>query len=372
MHSKIIMAYYSILDFQKEPFSNTSDPRLFYHSRQHLEVLQKLEISIRLKRGLNLVMGDVGTGKTTLSRELIRKIQDDETMVHHLILDPGFNSAKDFLTHLIQLFTGQTPKDSENETQLKERIKTHLFSRSVHGNTITVLLIDEGQKATLPILEALRELLNFETNDEKLLQIIIFAQNEFASFLEGNENFKDRINFQYNLTSLGFKESKGLIQYRLNSSFTPGKKRTIFTGPAYWGIYTNSKGSPRKMVNLCHQVILAMIIQKKKKAGFSLVQSCIKKRALAGTKKTSVPAKRVALWGLVLVALIFAFYAGQRYEPLIKLSNAMSKITALLVEKKMFEKPELPMDTPMTFPVEYPATFQPEQQAVPPPKGSAL
>jgi len=366
------MDYYSILDFQKEPFSNTSDTRLFYHSRQHLEILQKLEISIRLRRGLNLVMGDVGTGKTTLSRQLIRKIQDDDTMDHHLILDPGFNSAKELLTHLIQLFTGRTPKDSENENQLKERIKTHLFARSVHGNIITVLLIDEGQKASLSILEALRELLNFETNEEKLLQIIIFAQNEFASLLVGNENFKDRINFQYSLTSLGFKESKGLIQYRLNSSFAPGKKRTIFTGPAYWAIYTSTKGSSRKMINLCHQVILAMIIQKKKKAGYSLVQSCIKKSALAGAKKTSVPVKRLALLGLVIVALISAFYAGQRHELLIKLSNAMSKITALPVEKKMPEKPELPMDTPMSFPVEYPATLQPAQQPVPPPKGIVL
>jgi len=90
------MDYYKILDFQKEPFSNTSDPRLFYHSRQHLEILQKLEISIRLKRGLNLVMGDVGTGKTTLSRQLIRKIQDDETMEYHLILDPGLTLQRNF------------------------------------------------------------------------------------------------------------------------------------------------------------------------------------------------------------------------------------------------------------------------------------
>lgn len=307
------MAYYSLLNFENEPFSNTPDPRLFYHSRQHLEILQKLEISIRLKRGLNLVIGDVGTGKTTLSRQLIRKIQNDETVNHHLILDPGFDSARDFLAHLTQLFLGQAPKNSENETQLKEGIKNHLFTRFVEGGINTVLLIDEGQKASLPILEALRELLNFETNDEKLLQIIIFAQNEFASLLEAVENFQDRINFQYSLSPLGFMESKGLIQYRLNQSFVPGKAEALFTGSAYWAIYRRTKGSPRKMVNLCHQVILAMIIQKKKKAGFFLVQSCVKKKVVQ--EKRSLSVRRIALGALIIAALVSGFYAGQNYVP---------------------------------------------------------
>ncbi len=332
------MAYYSLLDFQNEPFSNTPDPRLFYHSCQHLEILQKLEISIRLKRGLSLVMGDVGTGKTTLSRQLIRKIQEDETVDHHLILDPGFDSARDFLAHLNQLFTGQAPENSKNETQLKERIKNHLFARSVDEGTNTVLLIDEGQKASLPILEALRELLNFETNDEKLLQIIIFAQNEFAHLLEGFENFKDRINFQYSLASLDFKESKGLIQYRLNQSFAPGKARTLFTEPAYWAIHNYTKGSPRKTINLCHQVILAMIIRKKKKAGFFLVQSCKKKRAVADASKTASQARRFALGGLIITALVLGFYARLNHGPQMKIFGAMPETMALLVEQKVPEK----------------------------------
>ncbi len=341
------MAYYSILNFQKEPFSNTPDPRLFYHSRQHLEILQKLEISIRLKRGLNLVMGDVGTGKTTLSRRLIRKIQDDEKLDHHLILDPGFDSAREFLSHLNQLLTGQVTENLENETRLKESLKTHLFSKSVDENITTVLLIDEGQKASLPILEALRELLNFETNDEKLLQIILFAQNEFASVLEGIENFKDRISFQYRLTPLGFKESKGLIQYRLNHSFTPGMARSLFTGPAYWTIHRNTRGSPRKIVTLCHQIILTMIIQKKEKAGYLLVRSCIKKSSVANTDKLAVPAGCFfVLGGLIIAALISFFLAGQRHEPQRQISGAMPETMTLTVIKKMPERPLNPGDSP--------------------------
>ena len=71
------MDYYKLFDFKIEPFSNSPDTRLFYHSKQHNEILQQLEISIRLKRGLNVVIGDIGTGKTTISRQFIQKISNE-------------------------------------------------------------------------------------------------------------------------------------------------------------------------------------------------------------------------------------------------------------------------------------------------------
>jgi len=271
------MDYYKLLDFKIEPFSNSPDPRLFYHSRQHLEVLQNLEISIRLKRGLNVVIGDIGTGKTTISRQLIQKISNDAAIDYHLILDPGFNSIHGFLTHILQLLKKEPLEGNLDENSLKEQIKAHLFSQGVDGNINTILVIDEGQKLSLESIEVLRELLNFETNDQKLLQIVIFAQNEFEHALNKVKNFQDRINFRYNLTDLNFKESKGLIQYRLNQSFVQGKQQPLFSLAALMAIYLATKGSPRKMVTLCHQVILSLIIKNKKKAGICMVRTCVKK-----------------------------------------------------------------------------------------------
>ena len=80
------MDYFSILHLEKEPFSNSPDPSFFFKSRQHQDCLQKIELALRLKRGLNVVMGDVGTGKTTLCRQLIRRFREDETVETHLIL----------------------------------------------------------------------------------------------------------------------------------------------------------------------------------------------------------------------------------------------------------------------------------------------
>ncbi|MFH1154508.1 MAG: AAA family ATPase [Pseudomonadota bacterium] len=268
------MGYYGTLNLAREPFSNSPDPGLFYNSSQHLEALQQLEISIRLKRGLNVVTGDVGTGKTTLSRQLIQMFSRDDTVNMIVILDPGFNRVIDFLSYILQLFKGTPPPRSLDENQIKEQIKNFLFTQSVDLGKLTVMIVDEGQKMTIPCLEALRELLNYETNDHKLLQIIIFAQKEFNRVLNSLENLRDRVNLHYSLGALNFRDTRGLVLYRLEQSFEAGKKVPIFSLGALWVLYRASQGYPRKIVKLCHHVILAMIIQERKKADFFLVRSC--------------------------------------------------------------------------------------------------
>jgi len=276
------MEYYRSLHLEKEPFSNSPDPGLFFNSRQHRDALQKLEISIRLRRGLNVITGDVGTGKTTVCRQLIRKIAHDDTIRYFLILDPGFSSAREFLACILEHFTGKAPEKEENssEIQLKEKIKTYLFSKGVDEDTTTVLMIDEGQKLPQFCLETLRELLNYETNNKKLLQIIIFAQKEFDPMIAGMENFVDRINFRYAFSPLGFRETKALIEYRIEQSAQPGafaeKRLPRFSFPAFWAVYRLTRGFPRKIINLCHHVVLAMIIRNKSTAGYFFVHSCAK------------------------------------------------------------------------------------------------
>ncbi|MBI9089049.1 MAG: AAA family ATPase [Desulfobacterium sp.] len=283
------MEYYRILNLEQEPFSNSPDPGLFFNSKQHLEALQMLEISIRLKRGLSVVTGNVGTGKTTISRQLVKRISDDPELNYFLVLDPGFKTVNDFLGYLLNLFTGENPLPEEDENSTKERIKNVLFTQGVDKKITTVLIIDEGQKLPVFCLEALRELLNYETNDQKLLQIIIFAQMEFDDAVAGLDNFKDRINFRYSLGPLTFRETRGMIQYRLERSGVPGTKGTIFSSLAYLAVYRFTKGYPRKIVNLCHHIILALIIQNKSRAGWFLVRACglkvfPKKRVSSGFK----------------------------------------------------------------------------------------
>jgi len=266
------MDYFSI-----EPFSNSPDPEFFYHSRQHLDCLQKLELSLLLRRGLNVIIGDVGTGKTTLCRQLIRRFAQKEEIETHLILDPHFLNASEFLSTVTKMLVGKKPAAGSLDWQIKEHIKQYLFRKGVDQKKTVVLIIDEGQKIPAFCLEILREFLNYETNEYKLLQIVIFAQKEFESTIRKYPNFADRINLFHLLKPLGFNDTRLMIKFRLEKSSNARRQLNLFTYPALWAIYRISAGYPRKIINLCHQSILSMIIQNRSKSGYFLVRACARR-----------------------------------------------------------------------------------------------
>ncbi len=272
------MDYFKILNLEKEPFSNSPDPDFFYRSRQHVDCLQKVELSVRLRRGLNLIVGDVGAGKTTLCRRLIRKFASDDKIDTHLILDPGFDSPMEFLLAVAEIFNAELPGKDAGERRIKEIIKQNIFRRGVDEQKIIVLIIDEGQKLPLPCLEILREFLNFETNQHKLLQIVIFAQREIDKRLENYKNFADRINLYHILRPMNFSDTKAMIKYRLEKSAqSSGRVFNPFSRLALWTIYRFTGGYPRKIITLCHTSLLTMIIQNRTTAGLRLVRSCVKR-----------------------------------------------------------------------------------------------
>ncbi len=313
------MEYYRTLHLEKEPFSNSPDPGLFFNSRQHRSALQKLEISIRLRRGLNVITGDVGTGKTTVCRQLIRKISGDPAIRYFLILDPAFSSPSEFLACILHHFSGAPVTDvPDNELALKEMVKNHLFAAGVDQNITTVLMIDEGQKLPLFCLETLRELLNYETNNNKLLQIVIFAQKEFNQMIAGMKNFVDRINFRVTFLPLNFTETRELIRFRIGHSACPdqfGSSRVPkFTFSGFWAVYRVTKGYPRKIINLCHHVLLAMIIQDRQTAGSFFVHACAGEVFPNYQEKTKVSLMPTASVMAAVIIFFLAFHANTLIE----------------------------------------------------------
>jgi general secretion pathway protein A len=295
------MNYYNILNLKKEPFSNSPEPEFLFQLSQYNDCLQKLEMAVRLRRGINVVIGDIGTGKTTLCRKLIQNFSSTSTdateIETHLLLDPAFNNAVEFLqTVSLMLGIKDSNDDSKSEWHLKERIKDYLFDKGVDEKRIVVLIIDEGQKIPENCLEILREFLNYETNTFKLLQIIIFAQKEFQAVLKKKANLSDRVNLIYHLNPLNFKQMKAMINYRLSVAGNFKKVPSLF---GFWGlfaIYMATRGYPRKVVILCHQVILKMIIRGKKRADWFLVRSCI--------NENESPALRRIRWALACLCII--------------------------------------------------------------------
>ncbi len=300
------MDYYSILNLRREPFSNSPDPDFFFKSRQHFSCLQKIELAVRLRRGLNVVIGEVGTGKTTICRQLFRRLSMDSQMETHLILDPTFDNAIDFLSQVAEMISGNKPPVKSNPWQLKEIIKHHLFQKGIEKGEIVSLLIDEGQKLSSFCIEILREFLNYETNDYKLLQMVLFAQEEFVQHLVEHANFSDRINFFSTLKPLNFQDTRLLVQYRLTLASRNNSAPPLFTWLAYWIIYRKSKGYPRKIIHLCHQSLLAMIIQNKRQIGYKLAKSCARRALNRVENKPVVSLQNVSLllsMGLLIMVL---------------------------------------------------------------------
>lgn len=301
------MEYFKLLNLDKEPFSNSPDPDYFFKSRQHKDCLQKLELSLRLRRGLNVVIGEVGTGKTTLCRQMIKRFSRDEEFETHLILDPHMADPAVFLKTVAQMFEREPHVSVDNGADYKEFVKQYLYKRGVEENRVVVLIIDEGQKIPVPILEILRELLNYETNEYKLLQIVIFAQREFELILDQHANFADRINLLHVLGPLSFKDTRLMIDYRLQKAGAEGNLASMLSFPALVAIYRATGGYPRKIVNLCHRIMLAMIVKNRKRAGWRLVRSCIT-RTTAKTSAGWWPKAAGAL--LVVMGVVGIAYTG--------------------------------------------------------------
>ncbi|MDD5583213.1 MAG: AAA family ATPase, partial [Candidatus Marinimicrobia bacterium] len=225
----------------------------------HKECLNLLEISIRTQRGLSVVIGGIGTGKTMLSRILLRRFYKyDPRYEFYLILDPSWNSELDFLKYLIDLF--DIPEKGNSIVVCKDIIENYLYEKGVEEKKVLVLMIDEGQKISSENLELIRTLLNYETNRYKLIQVIFFAQPEFQELLKKHPNFADRIAMGYTLKPLSREDAIAMIRHRLKIA---GAKDGInfFTEGALELIYLNSKGYPRKMISLCHDCLIEMIRQ---------------------------------------------------------------------------------------------------------------
>ena len=270
------MNYFASLGLAREPFSNSPDPNFLYDSRQHATCLQQLEISVRLRRGLCVVTGEIGTGKTTLCRRFVRLLGQDSGIRVHLLLDPYFATGEAFLRVLFGFFTGREPAPGLSAWQLKEGIKKCLFHQGVKEGRLSVLIVDEGQKLTPECLELMRELLNYETNAQKLLQIVVFAQREIEPVLEEMENLLDRVNCYHRLTPLDFSETRAMIRYRLQEAAADrSAPPDLFSKLGYWAVYRASRGYPRRIVRLCHKVVLELLIRRSARAGWRMVRACV-------------------------------------------------------------------------------------------------
>lgn len=280
------MSYYRVLGFEREPFSTSPDPEFFFSAREHDRALTNVLIELRLKRGLSVVLGDVGTGKTTLSRKLVQDLRKREDCLFHMMLDPSFESRAAFTHALVKNFGIPLENPQPTLTELREALERFLFQKGVVENKTVILIIDEAQKLDMVSMEVLRLLLNYETNQFKLLQLVLLGQIELLTSIQQIPNFMDRISFKTRLNPLDYDETKEMIFFRIEQAGYRSKM-DLFLEEALKEIYQSSQGYPRQVTMLCHKTLKAMLMRNKPAVDRELVNSILEEEVQFGWQRTN-------------------------------------------------------------------------------------
>ena len=266
------MNLFDSIGLTSDPFSTSPNVDLFYPAVEHRQCLEGLELAIRMRRGLSVIRGGIGVGKTTISRKLIQNFKDEsDDFDFYLILDPKFESEIILLKHIIELFGVNDSAESVQEC--RNIIENHLLKVGVEQGKTLVLIIDEGQNLPGEMLDVFRTLLNFETDEFKLLQLIIFGQPEMGTMIHKYPNFEDRISFDFEIGPISIDDMRGMIDHRIET--TGGRIGSWFDERSLVKIHKNTQGYPRKVTQLCHQLLLTMISEEKDLINDEMVQRVI-------------------------------------------------------------------------------------------------
>jgi general secretion pathway protein A len=240
------LQYYGLQDI---PFSLTPDPRFIYFTASHREVMANLHYGIQHGKGLIVVTGEVGTGKTTMLRAMLSRL--DRTVLTANIFNPGL-SVLEFYEHLAADYD-LGPYSSKADLLMKlGRLLMLRHSRGLR----TVVILDEAHGLSRELMEEVRLLLNFETYTEKQLQILLVGQPELRQNLNRQElrQLKQRISLRCEIKPLKAEEVSAYIRTRLKVA--GATRLDLFTANAVALIYRASEGIPRLINNICDNALL--------------------------------------------------------------------------------------------------------------------
>jgi len=259
----------------EQPFAATADPTYFYATRTHKECLYRLWHSIDERHGIAVVLGNYGTGKTTLLRKLLTGMRVDRERYNTAVIASPIPSWTSFalLERIVTQF-GLHPSRRSFMAYM-EALNQYLL---VNRDRVNTLIIDDSQNLNKRgQLELLRLAQNLETAQHKLLNLVFFSQLEWTQILQAAPNFEQRINMTFTLKGLSLEEAQQLIDFRLHQA---GATEPVFDAEAVECIYAYSEGSPRVIVTLCRNTLLVAARTKTRTIGKDLVLHTIEKTTL--------------------------------------------------------------------------------------------
>lgn len=260
--------YYGL---EERPFSLTPNPRYVFYSDRYRRALDEVTYGINRKEGFMVLSGLPGTGKTTLSRDLLEKL-DAEKHCSALIFNPFLNGAE-MLKSLLTEFGVEYPENAPRN-ELLSRLNTFFLAQLAAGRTC-VAIFDEAQHLSSEFLEQVRVLSNLETAEEKLIQIVLVGQPELLQRLKmpGMAQLSQRVSVRSALTHMDHEETRRYIYHRLNVAGARGSLE--FTKPAIELIYKSSEGIPRRINAICDQSLLAGFVGQTQKIGVPEVKQAV-------------------------------------------------------------------------------------------------
>lgn len=298
--------YQSFFGLKDIPFSIAPNPDYLYMSERHKEALVHLSFGLHETGGFVLLTGEVGTGKTTVSRCLLAQIPEQTQVA--FILNPTL-TEHELLATICDEFKIPYNKAQSSIKDLTDAIKAYLLANHQSGKS-ALLIIDEAQHLKAQVLEQLRLLTNLETNTKKLLQVILIGQPELQALLKRQElrQLAQRITARYHLLPLNQSQVSAYINHRLQVA---GCQRALFTKTAVKRIHQISQGIPRVINLLCDRALMGAYVKHQDRVDLKVVEQAatealdyeFKKVGLTAYKKPSL-----ILAGILIMASLGAAY----------------------------------------------------------------
>ncbi|MBW1977791.1 MAG: AAA family ATPase [Deltaproteobacteria bacterium] len=264
--------YLEYWGFSEFPFENVPDPRFFYLSKSHEEALTRLLYAAKMRKGGAMLSGEVGCGKTTLTKVCIQELPREKFDIG-LVVNPRLEPVEFLQEVLYQFQSAEVP-----ETKVKcLRMLREKMIENLKARKETVLMIDEAQLLTETTLEEIRLLLNFQMNDRFLITIILLGQPELQERIRAIPQLGQRIAIKYHLDPFDYADTSKYIAFRQKKA---GRQGNAFSEESVEKIYENTQGVPRKINNLCDLSLLIGFSRNDKVIGPEIIESVVSDGAL--------------------------------------------------------------------------------------------
>ncbi|HEX9757834.1 MAG TPA: AAA family ATPase [Nitrospiria bacterium] len=261
------MSYLEYYGLKEQPFSISVDNRFYYNSAQHGEAIIRLKYAVESRKGLVVLVGDIGTGKTTLATRMLDEMDEKEYECALLIVIHGSITSEWLLRKIAVQLGVEEPNDDKTE------LLSQLFSRLIQiyeSGKRAVVLIDEAQMLNKKeVMEEFRGILNIEMDGNKLITFVFFGLPDLDKNLNLDEPLKQRVGVRFQLRSFTEEITNDYVKYRLQIA---GSNKELFTKDALSSIHKFSGGIPRLINAICDNALLEGFLRKKETVSGEMIE----------------------------------------------------------------------------------------------------